>query len=97
MTGPIWRRSRFCNGASACVEVAVLPDGGVVVRDSKDPDGGRLSFTAGEWAAFTAGVRENEFDPLVTQAMAALGPGVDSSGRASGVVVAREDASRVSR
>lgn len=58
----VWRRSRFCNGASACVEVASLPDGGVVLRDSKDPDGPRLVFTPPEWAAFTEGVRDGEFD-----------------------------------
>ncbi|MGH3965600.1 MAG: DUF397 domain-containing protein, partial [Pseudonocardiaceae bacterium] len=31
------------------------------VRDSKDPTGTALMFTATEWAAFTAGVRGGEF------------------------------------
>ncbi|GAA2861306.1 DUF397 domain-containing protein [Nonomuraea rubra] len=74
-----WRRSSFCNGAATCVEVAPLPDGGVAVRDGKDPGAGQLVFTAVEWAAFTAGVRAGEFD----QAALALpvGDGSDGDGR----------------
>jgi hypothetical protein len=45
-----------------CVEVANLPDGGRAVRDSKDRSGPVLTYTAAEWAAFTAGVRDGEFD-----------------------------------
>ncbi|MEV1175918.1 DUF397 domain-containing protein [Nonomuraea sp. NPDC049784] len=58
-----WRKSTFCNGASTCVEVAPLADGNVALRDSKEQDGPVLVFTPAEWAAFTAGVREGEFDP----------------------------------
>lgn len=50
----------FCN--SNCVEVASLPDGQIGVRDSKNPDGGVLQFTAGEWRAFIGGVYKGEFD-----------------------------------
>ncbi|GGO69802.1 hypothetical protein GCM10012289_31760 [Nonomuraea cavernae] len=57
-----WRRSSFCNGASACVEVAPLADGNVALKDSKTEDGPVLVFTPAEWAAFTAGVRDGEFD-----------------------------------
>jgi hypothetical protein len=32
------------------------------VRDSKNPTGAALMFTATEWAAFIAGVRAGEFD-----------------------------------
>jgi hypothetical protein len=32
------------------------------MRDGKNPDGPVLVFTPGEWAAFTAGVRDGEFD-----------------------------------
>lgn len=55
-----WRRSSYC-GSSACVEVAKV-DGNYHVRDSKDPDGAVLTFTAAEWAAFKSGVRDCEFD-----------------------------------
>lgn len=61
-TKAAWRKSTFCNGADACVEVAPLANGNVAVRDSKDQDGPVLVFTASEWAAFTAGIRDGEFD-----------------------------------
>lgn len=57
-----FRKSTFSEPEYNCVEVAVLDDGGRAVRDSKDPGGGVLSFTAGEWLAFTRGVRAGEFD-----------------------------------
>ncbi|MBS2965635.1 DUF397 domain-containing protein [Actinocrinis puniceicyclus] len=61
-TGLIWRKSSRSGGQGGnCVEVAELPDGGTVVRDSKDPDGPVLRFTAAEWTAFVAGVRDGEF------------------------------------
>jgi hypothetical protein len=57
-----WQKSSFCNGASSCVEVASLADGNVALRDGKEQDGPVLVFTPSEWAAFTAGVRDGEFD-----------------------------------
>jgi len=57
-----WRKASYCNGATACVEVAPLADGNVAIRDSKQDDGPVLVFTPEEWAAFVAGVRDNEFD-----------------------------------
>ncbi|GAA2773819.1 hypothetical protein GCM10020219_049930 [Nonomuraea dietziae] len=44
------------------MEVAPAADGGVMVRDSKNPGGAVLAFTTGEWRAFLAGVRNAEFD-----------------------------------
>ncbi|MBS2966572.1 DUF397 domain-containing protein [Actinocrinis puniceicyclus] len=58
-----WRKSTRSGGqGGACVEVADLPDGGVAVRDSKDPDGPKLVFTGPEWLAFIGGVKDGEFD-----------------------------------
>jgi hypothetical protein len=58
-----WRKSSHSAGnGGECVEVATLPDGGRAVRDSKDPDGPVLRFTAAEWQAFLAGARAGEFD-----------------------------------
>jgi hypothetical protein len=58
-----WRKSSYSGGnGGACVEVAVLPDGGRAVRDSKNPGGPKLAFAADEWRAFTAGVKAGEFD-----------------------------------
>ncbi|OFB43220.1 DUF397 domain-containing protein [Frankia sp. B2] len=56
-----WVKSTYSKDGSACVEVATLPDGGRAVRDSKDPEGPVLRFTASEWSAFIAGARDGEF------------------------------------
>jgi hypothetical protein len=57
-----WRKSRRSGGGDNCVEVAASVDGHVGVRDSKDQQGPILVFAPGEWVAFTAGVRDGEFD-----------------------------------
>jgi hypothetical protein len=58
-----WRKSSYSGGnGGACVEVAVLADGGRAVRDSKDPDGAKLAFAPDEWLAFTAGLKAGRFD-----------------------------------
>ncbi len=50
-----WLRSSRCE-AGACVEVA--RDGNRVrMRDSSDPEGGMLVFTADEWGEFLRAVR----------------------------------------
>ena len=50
------------SGASGCVEVRLLEDGTVGLRDSKDRSKEPHLFTAQEWTAFLAGVRDGEFD-----------------------------------
>ena len=40
---------------------ARLPDGGMVVKDSKHPDGPVLLFPASQWRAFTEGVKLSDF------------------------------------
>ena len=50
---PAWRKSTYSGGSGGdCVEVA---DGAaiVLVRDTKDRDGGTLAFAADAWEAFT--------------------------------------------
>ncbi|GAB2530990.1 DUF397 domain-containing protein [Nocardia heshunensis] len=56
LTGAEWFKSSYSETGSQCVEVAFLATGNVGVRDSKNPTGPALVFTAGEWDAFTAGV-----------------------------------------
>ncbi|MFE4017710.1 DUF397 domain-containing protein [Streptomyces sp. NPDC059101] len=53
-----WRRSSYSNGSGGnCVEVAVGLPGIVPVRDSKDPQGPALVFSAVGWASFVAAVK----------------------------------------
>jgi hypothetical protein len=57
-----WRTSSFSGNAGTCVEVAGLEGGHRAVRDSKNPAGPALTVPASEWAAFTTGIRADEFD-----------------------------------
>ncbi|MET7680563.1 DUF397 domain-containing protein [Streptomyces sp. NPDC005423] len=60
-----WTKSRHSNAEGNCVEVAVLAEGDVALRNSRDPDGPALVYTPAEVAAFLAGVRDGDFDHLV--------------------------------
>jgi hypothetical protein len=64
LSGARWHKSSFSgsNSNTGCIEVAMLPDGGVAIRDSKDPSLAPHVYTAREWEAFVAGVRAGEFD-----------------------------------
>ena len=63
LTGAVWRKASYSNSQGGnCVEVTKLADGSWMVRDSKNPAGSMLHFTPGEWVAFTAGVKDGEFD-----------------------------------
>ena len=68
-TGPrtalTWRKSTVSNPSGNCVELAVLADGGVAVRNSRFPGGAHLTYTRAEIAAFVLGVRAGEFDDLL--------------------------------
>ncbi|NUR60747.1 MAG: DUF397 domain-containing protein [Catenulispora sp.] len=60
-----WRKASASAGNGQCVEAAPLADG-VAVRDSKDPLGPILRFTAQEWATFLNGAKAGEFDDLAS-------------------------------
>jgi hypothetical protein len=45
-----WRKSSYSDGQANCVEVAAA--GLVAVRDSKSPDGPRLTLTPDAWRLF---------------------------------------------
>lgn len=62
LTRALWRKSSFSGSGNACIEIADLDTGARAVRDSKNPTGPALMFTAAEWSAFTSGVRASEFD-----------------------------------
>jgi hypothetical protein len=59
-----WTKSRHSNAEGNCVEVARV-DGGIALRNSRDPDGPALVYTPAEVAAFLAGAKDGEFDHLV--------------------------------
>ncbi len=49
-----WRKSSYSgNNGGNCVEAGSVP-GAVFVRDSTNPDGGRLGFSARVWREFAA-------------------------------------------
>lgn len=56
-----WRKSTRSGSNGQCVEARRMDDT-IQLRDSKDRSGPVLSFTLGEWTAFTAGVKGAEFD-----------------------------------
>jgi hypothetical protein len=57
-----WRKStRSGPDGGNCVEVAELTSGRRGVRDSKNPTGPVLIFTASEWGAFIEGAQNGEF------------------------------------
>jgi hypothetical protein len=58
-----WRKSRRSIGNGECVEVARLA-GTVAVRDSVDPRGAVLQYSAGSWRSFLAAAKKGSFDPF---------------------------------
>ena len=62
LQGTTWvKSSRSGPTGGNCVQLAVLPGGGIAVRNSRHPEGPALIFTGAEWNAFirsvTRGVR----------------------------------------
>lgn len=64
LTNAIWRKASLSESAQGCVEVAVLVDGLVGVRDSKDPDGAAHIYPADDWTAFLDSLRAG--DPSIS-------------------------------
>ncbi|NUT51324.1 MAG: DUF397 domain-containing protein [Saccharothrix sp.] len=51
-----WRVSSYSGSGANCVAVAVGPHV-VGVRDSKNPEGGTLSFPSSAWAGFSRALK----------------------------------------
>ncbi|WP_274917112.1 DUF397 domain-containing protein [Streptomyces sp. WZ-12] len=54
---PRWFKSSYSSNGGNCVEVAANVPGAVPVRDSKDPHGPALAFSALAWQAFVGQVK----------------------------------------
>lgn len=61
-----WQKGSRSNPSGNCVELAELPGGaGIAVRNSRDPEGPALIYTADEIAAFVLGAKDGDFDNLL--------------------------------
>ncbi|QXJ22687.1 DUF397 domain-containing protein [Actinomadura graeca] len=56
MTTPTWRKPKASEDHGNCVELAALPHA-VAIRDSKAPDGGRLTLTRSTFATLLTQVK----------------------------------------
>jgi hypothetical protein len=63
--GLAWQKARASVGQGACVEMAPLPTGEILLRNSNRPEAGSIPFTVPEIAAMLTGAREGDFDNLV--------------------------------
>ncbi|MGW6919087.1 DUF397 domain-containing protein [Kitasatospora sp. NPDC054939] len=61
LTGTSWVKSSYSGNGGQCVEVAPGFPGLMPVRDSKDPQGPALIFTADAFAAFVDSVKAGHF------------------------------------
>ena len=60
--GSEWFKSSYSGQNGNCVEVRFRADGDVDLRDSKNPSGPVLTFTASAWSAFIQDATASEFD-----------------------------------
>ena len=58
-----WRTARKCD-AGSCVRVAANA-AGIVIGDTKDPDGSVLFKSHAQWLAFITRIRRGDLDHLI--------------------------------
>jgi hypothetical protein len=59
----VWRKTSYSNGDGECVEVAPM-NGRIAIRDSKNPSGPLLNYSAAEWRSFLNTAKIGNFDIL---------------------------------
>ncbi|MFI6348583.1 DUF397 domain-containing protein [Streptomyces sp. NPDC050560] len=60
-----WHKPWSGTNGGSCVEAKRLPDGGVALRQSTDPQGPALVYTRNEMVTFLEGVKSGEADFLI--------------------------------
>src|SRR5690242_10693350 len=65
LEGATWRKSQRSNSQGACVELARLDTATVAMRNSRDPQGTALIYSATAVRAMVSALRSGEFDYLV--------------------------------
>jgi hypothetical protein len=58
---PAWRKAKRSIGNGDCVEIAPV-SGNIAVRDSKDPAGPVLRYSADAWKMFLSEAGQGDFD-----------------------------------
>jgi hypothetical protein len=66
LPGARWRKSGRSSAQGNCVELARLSGSEFAIRNSRHPHGPALVFTEAELDAFLAGVKDGDFDDLLT-------------------------------
>lgn len=60
----IWRKASRSGGTGGnCVEIAPLPNRGIAVRDSKNPDGTVLQLSANQWEDLRKSLLASQAEP----------------------------------
>jgi hypothetical protein len=60
MTDATWRTSSYSgSNGGECVEVAGHPEDSVLVRDTRNRDGGMLRFSSAAWRRYIGRVKED--------------------------------------
>lgn len=62
LTQAVWHKSSHSGKEGNCVELARMGEAGAALRDSHDPHGPALLYSAEHMAAFLVAAKDGEFD-----------------------------------